>query len=398
MVGFVRLLETHAWRLQPGGRYYVMRDDSSLIAFVVGTAPLAEHGVRLIGAHTDSPGLRLKPNAPHAADALLRLGVEVYGGPILATFTDRDLSLAGRVVLRDGRCQRVCFKQPLLRLPNLAIHLNRGVNEDGLKLNKQTELPLLLTALRDSLTPDQQFRQLLADELLCAADKILSWELAVYDTQPAALWGAQSEYIAAGRLDNLASCQAALTALINTAADNSAATRVCAWFDHEEVGSESAKGAAGTFLADVLERLSAALDLTRADYLQALSHSFCISADMAHAYQPNFPGVYEPQHLIRVNGGPVIKFNANQRYASDAVSAAYFAQLCEAVGVGYQSYAHRSDLACGSTIGPITAAGLGIRTVDVGNPLWAMHSIRESAGVGDHAALIRVLEQFFSPT
>jgi aspartyl aminopeptidase len=394
--GFQRLQETQRWQLEAGGRYYLLRDGSTLAAFVLGQANLAEHGYLLIGAHTDSPGLRLKPQAAHAADPLLRLGVEVYGGPILATFADRDLSLAGRVVLRDGSQRLLRFAQPLLRLPNLAIHMNRKVNEEGLKFNQQTELPLILAAVQEALPPQQRFVRLLADYLGCEPHDVAAWDLNVYDTQPGAFWGAAGEFIADSQLDNLASCHAAVSALLATSGEALAKTRLCVFFDHEEIGSESAKGADGSFLRDVLERIALALGVERAGYLQALANSFCISADMAHAYHPNFAAYYEPHHTVKVNGGPVIKINANQRYATDSVSAARFAQCCEAAGVPCQRYVHRSDMACGSTIGPMTAAGLGVRTVDVGNPMWAMHSIRESAGTLDHGYMIRALARFFT--
>lgn len=394
--GFQRLQETQRWQLEAGGRYYLLRDGSTLAAFVVGQAGLDEHGYLLIGAHTDSPGLRLKPHAAHAADPLLRLGVEVYGGPILATFADRDLSLAGRVVLRDGTQRLLRFEQPLLRLPNLAIHMNRKVNEEGLKFNQQTELPLILAAVQAALPPQQRFIRLLADHLDCQPHDVAAWDFNVYDTHPGAFWGAAGEFIADSQLDNLASCHAALSALLETCGEALAETRLCVFFDHEEIGSESAKGADGSFLRDVLERIALALGVERAGYLQALANSFCISADMAHAYHPNFAAYYEPHHTVKVNGGPVIKINANQRYATDSVSAARFAQCCEAAGVPCQRYVHRSDMACGSTIGPMTAAGLGVRTVDVGNPMWAMHSIRESAGTLDHGYMIRALARFFT--
>jgi len=392
--GFAALREEERWQLAAGGQYFVVRGGSSVIAFVVGAQPLARTGFKIVGAHTDSPGLRLKPRAPHAGEPMARLGVEVYGGPILATLTDRDLSLAGRIGLRgeNGPQARLLrFHKPLARLPNLAIHMNRNVNEDGLKLNKQTELPLLLGYLQEAFPPGEQFRVLLAHEAGMEPEEIINWELQVYDTQKGVFWGAQEEFIADSQLDNLASCHAGISALLNAQAP--AATCVCALFDHEEVGSESAKGAGGSFLADVLGRIGAGLDSEA--QAQALARSFFISADMAHAYHPNFPAAYEPLHLIRVNGGPVIKTNANHRYATDGESEAVFIQLCEAAEVPYQQYAHRSDLGCGSTIGPIVAARLGVRSVDVGNPLWAMHSVRESAGAADHALMIRVLEQFF---
>ncbi|MGZ8180994.1 MAG: M18 family aminopeptidase [Methylobacter sp.] len=395
-----RLDETAKWTLQPGGRYYVVRDDSSIVLFVQGQKPPAETGFKIIGAHTDSPGLRIKPNAASSGDGLVRLGVEVYGGPILATFTDRDLSLAGRIAYKNDQGgiagMLVKFDRPLLRLPNLAIHMNRTVNEEGLKLQKQTELPLILSTLAEEQLPPAYFSALLQQQSGIAAERILAWDLAVYDTQKGVFWGKDSEFYADSQLDNLASCHAALQALLDNAAMQSDATRVCALFDHEEIGSQSNKGADGSFLPDVLGRIALATATGSEDYARALAKSFLISADMAHAYQPNFPNAYDPGHKVLVNKGPVIKVNANHNYSSESVSAAMFADWCEQAGVPYQKYSHRCDLPCGSTIGPITSAKLGIRSIDVGNPMWAMHSIRESAGVFDHEYMIRVMKRFFA--
>ncbi len=394
--GFVALREDERWQLTAGGRYYVVRGGSSIIAFVAGGESLAERGFRLVGAHTDSPGLRIKPKPLQAGDGLLRLGVEVYGGPILATFADRDLGLAGRVAVRDGAgasLRLVSFGEPLLRLPNLAIHMNREVNESGLKFNKQTELPLTLGLAGDSGAADGRFHALLAERLAVESGDILSWELAACDTQPGAFWGADKEFIADSQLDNLASCHAGLSALL--AVESPGTTNVCAFFDHEEVGSESATGAGGTFISDVLRRIAAIAGLDNEDYRCALARSFFISADMAHAYNPNFPAAYEPCHRVAVNGGPVIKTNANHRYSTGADSAARFIMLCEKAGVPYQHYAHRTDLGCGSTIGPIVAASFGVASVDVGSPMWAMHSIRESAGVLDHGYMVAALTAAF---
>lgn len=395
--GFSRLEETAPWQLQAGGRYFVIRGGASLIAFVVGQQSLAGRGFRIIGAHTDSPGLRLKPRAAHACDHHLRLGVEVYGGPILATFTDRDLSLAGRVSLRsaDGLVSRlVRFDEPLVRLPNLAIHMNREVNEQGLKLHKQNELPLLLGALQPGASAHQQFTDLLAGKLEVDAGDILAAEFNVYDTQRGSFWGAHREFIADSQLDNLASCHAAISALLSAAQPG--ATAVCALFDHEEVGSGSATGAEGSFVSDVVARITASLGLDETERLRACANSFFISADMAHAWHPNFPAAYEPQHHVLVNGGPVIKTNANQRYATTADSAARFVLFCEQAGVPCQQYVHRTDLGCGSTIGPIVSARLGMACVDVGAPMWAMHSLRESAGVLDHGYMIAALGAAFA--
>jgi aspartyl aminopeptidase len=415
--GFMALEESEAWQLEQGGRYYVTRAGSSIIAFTIGQNPLPTSGFHMVGAHTDSPGLRLKPHAAYASDGLIRIGVEVYGGPILATFADRDLSMAGRVnvptapssdknSLQTPASEKHGFAthliqldHPVLRLPNLAIHMNREVNDKGLKFNKQTELPLLFgqvaaDAATNGISADAQFLGAIAALLKLEAKDIINFELNVFDTQKGVIWGANQEFVANSQLDNLASCHAALTALL--ANEKPQNTAICALFDHEEVGSESATGASGSFLADTIERISISLQLEKQDKLRALAHSFFISADMAHAFHPNHAGSYEPCHHVHINQGPVIKSNANQRYASTAESAARFIRLCEQAEVPYQQYAHRTDLGCGSTIGPIVASGLGVATVDVGSPMWAMHSIRESAGVLDHAYMIKVLRCFYS--
>ncbi|MDR2839110.1 MAG: M18 family aminopeptidase [Azonexus sp.] len=393
--GFRRLDESERWTLPPGSRCYVTRG-ASIIAFVTGKA--AAQGLMMIGAHTDSPGLRVKPKAAETAGGMWRIGVEVYGGPILATFADRDLSLAGRVNVRSGQgfvSHLARFEQPLLRLPNLAIHMNREVNEAGLKFNRQTELPLLLGLADDGVKAERRFRQLLAGQIGVAPDDLLTWDLAAYDTQKGSFWGADDEFIASSRLDNLASCHAALSALV--AAENPENTCLIALFDHEEVGSESAAGAGGSFIADAIARLAANAGLDAEDQRRMLAQSFFISADMAHAWHPNFPAAYEPGHHVLVNRGPVIKSNANQRYSTSADSAARFMGFCAAADVPCQQYAHRADLGCGSTIGPLVAARLGVASVDAGSPLWAMHSIRESAGVLDHAAMIAALTAAFRP-
>jgi aspartyl aminopeptidase len=395
--GFTRLEETDRWTLQPGGKHYVVRSGSSIIAFILGSKSLADTGLRLIGAHTDSPGLRIKPKPAEEVGGMIRLGVEVYGGPILATFADRDLSLAGRVNVRTPggfETRLVRFADPLLRLPNLAIHMNREVNENGLKFNKQTELPLLLGVAEDGTKAEMRFRQPIADALGVEPADLLTWELNAYDTQKGSLWGADREFIADSQLDNLASCHAALSALLAT--PNPVATCLVAFFDHEEVGSESAAGAGGSFVSDVIARLAGNATLDGEDQRRMLARSFFISADMAHGWHPNFPAAYEPCHHALVNAGPVIKSNANQRYSTNAETAARFMAICDKAGVPCQQYAHRTDLGCGSTIGPIVASRLGIASVDVGSPMWAMHSIRESAGVLDHGYMIAAMTAAFA--
>jgi aspartyl aminopeptidase len=393
--GFKALNESEAWQLETGGRYFVTRGGSSIIAFTIGQNSLPISGFNMVGAHTDSPGLRLKPHAAFSSDGLIRIGVEVYGGPILATFADRDLSMAGRVNVRIANgfeTRLIKFDKPLLRLPNLAIHMNREVNDKGLKFNKQTELPLLFGESANGIEADAQFLGHIAKSIKVEVKDIINFELNVFDTQKGIIWGANQEFIADSQLDNLASCHAALSALLANKKPNN--TAICALFDHEEVGSESSTGASGSFLADIVERIS--LHLNKEEKLRALANSFFISADMAHAFHPNHAGSYEPCHHVHINKGPVIKTNANQRYATNAESAARFIRLCEHAGVPYQEYAHRTDLGCGSTIGPIVASRLGVASVDVGSPMWAMHSVRESTGVLDHAYMIKVLTTYYS--
>ena len=397
---FTKLDETARWQLEPGGRYYVVRDDSSIILFVLGTKPLVESGFKIVGAHTDSPGLRIKPNASNSKEGFARLNVEIYGSPILATFTDRDLSLVGRVCFKNDQgeiaSQLIKFDSPLLRLPNLPIHMNRNVNEDGLKLHKQNELPLILSALAEPQLPADYFFSLLQQQLGIGNARILSWDLAAYDTQKGVIWGAEEEFYSNSQLDNLASCHAALQALLDEVVlgDNDN-TLVCAFFDHEEIGSESKLGADGSFLPDVLMRIAAPAQTDQQDFARIMALSFLVSADMAHGFHPNFPNAYDNEHKVMLNKGPAIKVNVNHRYSSESISKAMFINWCDQANVPYQRYSHRCDLPCGSTIGPITSAKLGIRSIDVGNPMWAMHSIRESGGVLDHDYLTRALKTFF---
>ena len=389
---FIEIKETDAWRLKPNGRYFLTRNDSSLIAFVVGSKP----EFKIIGAHTDSPNLRLKPQAVYAKNGYLQLGVEVYGGVLLSTWTDRDLSLAGRVVLagkKNPSTKLIRFKQALLRIPQLAIHLNRNVNKKGLILNEQNHLPPIFS-MQNKSAPDEVLKKMVARELKCKPVNIMGLDLSLYDTQPGALAGAEREFIFSGRLDNLASCHSAMHALTESTMKDPA-TRVIAFYDHEEVGSESAQGAGSPFLKDVLERII--LSEKREGFLRAMANSFFISADMAHAIHPNYSEMHDNQHMPIINGGPVIKSNAGQRYATDAMSSVWFESLCKKAGIPVQKFVVRSDLGCGSTIGPITAANLGVRTVDIGNPMLSMHSIREMAGANDHELLIRAFKEFFRP-
>jgi len=404
LYGFEELDEQNPWQLENNGKYYIVRDQSSIIAFITGDKAPSESGYRIIGAHTDSPGLRIKPRPISESGPWLRLGVEVYGGPTLATFADRDLSLAGRVSVKTGKkstdfeSRLIKFDQSLFRLVNLPIHLNRGVNDTGLKFNQQTELPLTLTLAPENQDNSKYLHQLLANALSVKIEAILSWELAVYDTQKGAVFGPNQEFYANSQLDNLASCHSALSALLEGVEENNdhqPFTRMIALFDHEEVGSRSAKGADGSFLEDSITRIGQALgDVAPQAQLRSRAKSFMISADMAHAFHPNYADKYDNEHLVIVNAGPVIKINRSQRYSSHAQTEALFMNICQNAQVPYQLFVNRSDLACGSTIGPMSAAKTGIPSLDIGNPMWAMHSIRESAGVLDHHYMHQALSAF----
>lgn len=390
--GYLPLAERDLWKISPGARHYVIRGDSSIIAFRSGTLPPSEAGFRILGAHTDSPGLRIKPHGHLREGRLVRLGVEVYGGPILASFSDRDLSLAGRVSIKSERgieSRLVRFESPLLRLPNLAIHMNRSVNEEGLKFNKQTELPLILGQMLPEAPSQTLLYDLIAERLKVESSSILSLELNVHETQPGTLWGAHSEFLASRQIDNLSSCHAALSALLSGA--ESPMTQVIALFDHEEIGSESHQGAQGSFLSDVLSRLAGG---DTENERRALARTLLVSADAAHAFHPSFSSAYEPLHHVQINEGPALKINANQRYATDGPRAALFKDLAGKIGIPSQTYVHRTDLGCGSTIGPIASARLGVPTIDCGVPMWAMHSARESAGVRDQWAFKQLLQGF----
>jgi aspartyl aminopeptidase len=386
--GHVALDESDSWNVEAGDKVYVIRGGGSLAAFRVGASPPRKAGFHIIGAHTDSPNLRIKPNPDIKQAGTRQLGVEPYGGVLLHTWLDRDLSIAGRVWLEDGRWRLIDFQRSLMRIPSLAIHLNRKVNTDGLQLNAQKHMtPIIgLNGLQDV-----GLRALLAQELGdVAAREILAWDLMAYDIQPATLSGASRELVHAGRLDNLASCHAAVTAL--TAIDSDAGrTRGVVLYDNEEVGSRSAQGAASDFLRSCLQRLSGN---SLEHYHRAVARSFLVSADMAHALHPNYVDVHEPKHQPLLGAGPVVKINVNQSYATDGESWARFERCARAADVGTQRFVVRSDLGCGSTIGPITAAELGIRTVDVGNPMLSMHSCREVAAAADVPKMIEVMKQF----
>lgn len=385
--GFSRLDETATWSLAPGDRRYIVRD-GSLVALRLGRREPSAAGFRLVGAHTDSPTFRVRPR-PDVTRAGYRLvGVEPYGGVLWHTWLDRDLTLAGRVALREGdgvTTRLLHLPGAPLRIPSLAIHLQREVNREGLKLDPQRHL-VPVTGLDTAA----DLRSVVADALAVDADDVLGADLVTVDTQPATVGGRDRDFLFAPRLDNLASCVAGVAAL--TAAEDADATQVLVANDHEEVGSGSAAGARGPFLADVLARVVAVTEPDRPQAAAvARARSRLVSADAAHAVHPNHAERHEPDHQPRFGGGPVVKVNANQAYASDATGGAEFALACADAGVGVQHFVSRADLPCGSTIGPLTATRLGVATVDVGAPLLSMHSIREHIAPADVAALAAAL-------
>ena len=396
--GFRELREVDGWDALAAGRYYVVQGGTTLVAFVVPAARKAL-SFRIVGAHTDSPNLRLKPKPEYTKEGYAQLGVEVYGGALLSTWLDRDLSLAGRVFMKGAPAPRlVRIDRPIARVAQLAIHLDRDVNDKGLVLNRQEHLAPIFGLADAAPEGARGLAALVAGELGVAAGEVAGLDLMLYDVNPATIAGPNGEFVFSARLDNLAMSHAAVRALIAAApaADAGTAIPMVALFDHEEVGSDSATGAASGFLPRLLERISLATSGSRETYLRALAGSSCISADMAHAVHPNYPDRHEARHKPTLNGGPVIKVNAQQRYATSSETAAMFADLCRLEDVPFQHYAHRTDLPCGSTIGPITSTLLGIKTVDVGNPMLSMHSIREMCGSKDPERMTRVFSRYFS--
>ncbi|MDH5711653.1 MAG: M18 family aminopeptidase [Gammaproteobacteria bacterium] len=396
--GFQQLSEADAWGLKASdtsGKFYVIRNDSSIIAFTLGCDP-AEHGFRIVGAHTDSPCLKVKPNPEVVKQGYFQLGVEVYGGVLLNPWFDRDLSLAGRVnyVTPDGDVGSalVDFEQAIASIPSLAIHLDREANEKH-EINKQQHILPILMKLPEGNEQKPDFREILLRLLLkqspeLKVERVLDYELSFYDVQAPAVIGLHQDFVASARLDNLLSCYTGLMALLRADSKQNCLL-VCN--DHEEVGSMSAAGAQGPFLRSVLERLCASSE----DFSRSMNQSMMISVDNAHGVHPNYADKHDENHGPILNQGPVIKMNANQRYATNSETSAAFRYICEEADVPVQAFVVRSDMACGSTIGPITASEIGVRTIDVGVPTFAMHSIRELAGRWDAFYLYRVLREYF---
>jgi len=397
--GFRALDERAPWPTGRG-RHYVVRG-GSLVAWATGEQHRPDSGFRIVGAHTDSPNLRIKPQPDLASAGFAQLAVEVYGGALLNSWLDRDLGLSGRVLVRgaDGPEARLLLvAEPIARVPQLAIHLDREVTAKGLLLNPQQHLRPVWAV---GAAPAGGFRGYVADLLDVAADDVLAWDLMLHDLTPSAVVGADASLLSAPRLDNLCSSWAAVEALAAIAGPDRAAGTdlipVVVLFDHEEIGSSSDRGADSAMLPTLLERIVHGLGGGRDELHRALAGSSCFSADNAHATHPSYPERHDPGHLIAVNAGPVLKVNSNVRYATDAASAAAFFAAVEQAGVPHQVYSHRNDMPCGSTIGPITATRLGIPTFDVGVAQLAMHSARELCGAEDPAHYTASMAAFLAP-
>lgn len=392
--GFICLDEKSSWNLESGNDYYIIRNSSAVVAFKMGSQPFIDAGFHIAGAHTDSPGLKLKADSFIQKHGYATVTTEVYGGPIVSTWLDRSLTIAGKVMLNDNNTlveKLINFEHPIATIPNLAIHLNRDVN-DGFKYNKQDHLSVIIDApLAEKVS---SLTELLANHLNVDKNQIMEADLFLTDTQPPHYTGINQQLISSPKIDNLAMCHSILTSLIESAPCKG--TSIGVFYDNEEVGSQTLQGAASSFFKDILERIVLCSGGSKEDFYRTTASSFQISADGAHAIHPNFTDKHDKAYAPQINKGPVIKLNANYRYATTSESASRFIQLCQAVDVPYQKMANRSDMPSGSTIGPISSAATGIQTVDVGNPMLAMHSIREVSGVFDHYLMTKILKEFFN--
>ena len=385
--GFTAQEESAEWSSEPGGHYVVR--DGALIAWRIPDNSRSFLPFRILGSHTDSTGFTLKPRPDLSGYGWQQLGVEIYGAPLLNSWLDRELGLAGRLVLSDGT-MRLVRTEAIMRIPQLAIHLDRGVNDEGLRLDKQLHTAPVWSVGH----PGIGVLDHVAKAAGCSAVDIDGYDLGVYDTAKPAIFGPHQEFLASSRLDNLSSMHASIVAMIN--ADDGDAIQMIAAFDHEELGSASRSGAAGPLLADILARISDSLGATLDQRHRSLAETFCLSADTGHAIHPNYPNRHDPANQPLLNSGPLLKLNSNQRYATDGRGAALWRRVCRQAGVGTQEFVSNNAMPCGSTIGPLTATRLGIATVDVGIPMLSMHSARELAGTDDPLNLTRAMESFLT--
>ena len=390
--------------VKPGDRLYVTKNDSSIYAFHIGRQPMSEAGFHIVCAHCDSPTFRIKPNAEMTGEGgIVKLNTEVYGGPIMSTWMDRPLSLAGRVIVRGQdalhpKTLLLHVERPLLVIANLAIHFNRQVN-DGVKLSKQKDMLPLLGIVNSELEKGNMLMNVITGELNVRQEDILDFDLYLYDSTPACTVGMHNEFISSGRLDDLSMVHAGLAALLASDSEREGeapqTTNILAIFDNEETGSQTKQGAGSPFLTSMIERIIMAQGGNRDDFYRAVENAFMISADNAHAWHPNYSEKYDPTNHPVLGGGPVIKYNAAQKYASDAVSGAIFAEICREAGVPSQRFVNHSDVAGGSTLGNILASSLPLKGVDMGNPILAMHSARETGSCADHVFCIKAFTKFY---
>ena len=386
-------------KVEAGDKFFVTKNDSSIYAFQIGKKSLADGGFHMICAHCDSPTFRIKPNAEMDCEGgIVKLNTEVYGGPIMSTWFDRPLTLAGRVIVKGEDAMHpqtllLHIKRPLLQISNLAIHFNRQVN-DGVKLSRQKDVLPILGIINDELEKGNLLMNVITDELHIQKEEILDFDLYLADATPACTFGAHDEFISSGRLDDLSMCWAGVEAMIGTVSESDT-TRVLAIFDNEETGSQTKQGAGSPFLSYMLKRIALAQSGTEEAFYQAVERAFMVSADNAHAWHPNYSEKYDPTNHPMLGGGPVIKFNAAQKYASDAVSAAIFANICEAAEVPCQRFVNHSDVAGGSTLGNILASSIPLKGVDMGNAILAMHSCRETGSVADHEYCVKAFTKFY---
>ena len=396
-VGFKHLDEKDKWDVKPCDWVYFTRNGSSIIAARIGTASYADSGFRIVGAHTDFPGLRLKPSGIYSKNGYVQLGVEVYGGPIIHSWLDRDLGIAGQILVDDDKGSRMVLfdvRRPVCRIPNLAPHIRVNKTEE-IKFNKQDHIPPVIGLGDEKSLEEEPVKKLVVEAAGVDAGNVTSFTMEVYDVQPGSLGGMNEEFVFVRSIDNLSSCHAAIKAILK-APDDVPFTQVVALFDNEEVGSQTMQGARSGFLDTVLERLCMVGENSREDYFRAVANSMLISVDGAHAVNPNYPEAHEPRHQVALNKGPVIKVNANQQYTTQVEAKDHLVKCAQRAGVPLQTFVARTDVGTGGTIGPMTASRLGIRSIDIGSPMVSMHSIREMGGTDDQLHMVNLLIEHFS--
>lgn len=398
--GFINLCPAEEWKVEKEGKYFITKNNSSIFAFVLGTGNHAEDGFKIVSAHSDSPTFRIKPNSEMTVEGkYLKLNTEVYGGPILYTWFDRPLSIAGRVIVKGDNPLRhetrlLNIDRPILFIPHLAYHFNRDVNDKGNPLSKQKDMLPVIQTINDEFEKENFLIKLIAKELDVDIENVLDFDLTLYEFEKGRLIGLNEEFISCGKLDDLAMAHGGLSALLDS--KDCKATKVLAIFDNEECGSGTKQGAGSPVLKNMIVRLILACGGSMQDYFRALHHSFMISADMAHALHPNYTEKHDPTNHPIMNGGPVIKIHANQKYITDADSSAVFMNICKKAGVPCQKYVNHSDMVGGSTLGNILLSQMDIRGVDIGNPMWGMHSVRETGGVLDQTYVVKAFKEFYN--